>query len=389
MRGPRPAPGVLLALLALLGGACGKKGAILPPIPLVPQAVEGLRAEQRGGRILFEWTNPSAYRDGTALGELAAIEIWEGDTPADFPDAARLIRVLGAEELAALKKSADLKAGPSSFAIPLDGASLPGRSRALALRVKDVRKKRFSEFSTPVLILTTLAPLPPSNLRAALFEDRIALSWILPSSNIDGSAPPNLGGFNIYRAEGEEAFRRLNDRPVRDASYIDKDFEFGKVYRFCVRAFSAGEAAAESEDSPIVEAAPRDVFPPAVPTGLAAAAGGMVITLLWDGGRETDLSGFKVWRREGGRGGYSLLTPVPIPGNTFADPSAKKGKRYEYAVSALDKTGNESARSVPVAEILKEDRHEMDEQFTPAKAYDRVSLEPSFGKPGIRLRRLS
>lgn len=358
MRGPRPASGVLLAVLALLGGACGKKGALLPPIPLVPQAVEGLRAEQRGGRIFFEWTNPSAYLDGTALGELAAVEIWEGNAPADFPTAARLIRVLGAEELAALKISPDPAARGLAVDLKLEGASSPDRKRAFALRVKDARKNRFSEFSAPVVVLTTTAPSAPSRLRAELFEDRIALSWSSPASNVDGSTPPNLAGFNVYRAEGEEAFRRLNERPVGEAAYTDKDFGFGKVYRFYVRAVSAGGAAAESEDSPMVEAAPRDVFPPAAPTGLAAAAGGMVITLLWDGGRDADLSGYKVWRRETGEAGYSLLTPGPIPENTYTDPSAEKGKQYEYAVSAVDKAGNESARSTPVAEILKEARHE-------------------------------
>jgi fibronectin type 3 domain-containing protein len=105
-----------------------------------------------------------------------------------------------------------------------------------------------------------------------------------------------------------------------------------------------------------VQLTPRDVYPPAVPTGLTAAAGGRVITLLWDAGRASDLAGYRVWRRAAGGGRYAALTGRPVAENTYSDASAVIGIRYEYAVSAVDKAGNESARSVPVAEILKEPR---------------------------------
>ncbi|MCK7579395.1 MAG: hypothetical protein MZV65_29175 [Chromatiales bacterium] len=42
--------------------ACGKKGPLRPPLRLVPQTAEGLRAFQRGARIVLEWTQPDAYQ---------------------------------------------------------------------------------------------------------------------------------------------------------------------------------------------------------------------------------------------------------------------------------------------------------------------------------------
>ncbi|MGD0783225.1 MAG: hypothetical protein ABSA30_10255, partial [Candidatus Aminicenantales bacterium] len=130
-----------------------------------------------------------------------------------------------------------------------------------------------------------------------------------------------------------------------------------KTYTYVVRASATNaEPYSESGDSPAVTVTPVDVFPPAVPSGLTAAAGGNVIMLLWDAGREPDLAGYRVWRREAGHGEFKPLTDRPIAENAYSDAAAAPGVLYEYAVSAVDKAGNESARSAAVSEILKEPR---------------------------------
>ena len=78
--------------------------------------------------------------------------------------------------------------------------------------------------------------------------------------------------------------------------------------------------------------------------------------LLWEAGREPDLAGYRVWRRVAGKGIFEPLTARPVAENTYSDGAAAPGVRYEYAVSAVDKAGNESARSAAVSEILKEPR---------------------------------
>jgi fibronectin type 3 domain-containing protein len=82
--------------------------------------------------------------------------------------------------------------------------------------------------------------------------------------------------------------------------------------------------------------------------------GANFITLIWDAGREKDLAGYKVWRREAGLGQFVPLTPQPILENTHTDTSVEKNKRYEYAITALDRSGNESSKSETVSEIIKD-----------------------------------
>jgi hypothetical protein len=357
MRGPRPIPAVLAAVLLLLAGGCGKKGNLRPPLRLVPQAAEGLRASQRGARIILAWTNPESYNDGSPLGPVGSVEIWQGAEAGDFPDAARLVKSLAAADLEPLRATPDpaSRAYAISF-LPSGEPPASGRPRLFALRVVDVRRKRVSAFTPPVGVNYVPVPLPPADVRAEVMENGIVLRWTPPTANSDASTPPALGGYNVYRAEGEAPLRRLTDRPLTEPPFADANFQFGQAYRYVVRAVAAADAAAESEDSALLSLTPRDAFAPASPSGLTATAGGSVITLLWDPGREGDLAGYKVWRRDAGDGGWTPLTEAPVAGNAYTDVSAAKGIRYEYAVTAIDASGNESARCAPVAEILKEGR---------------------------------
>jgi uncharacterized protein len=357
MRGPRPIPAALAAALLLLAAGCGKKGNLRPPLRLVPQAAEGLRATQRGARIVLAWTNPDTYNDGSPLAAIASVEIWEGAEAGDFPDAARLVKSLAAADLEPLRAAPgpDSRAYGISF-LPSGAAPAGGRPRLFALRVIDARRQRASEFTAPVAVNFVPVPMPPADVRADVAEDRIVLRWTPPTANADSSTPAALGGYTVYRAEGEAPARRLTERPVAEPLFADADFQFGRAYHYIVRAVAAADAAAESEDSTLFDLTPRDVFAPAPPAGLTATSGGSVITLLWDPGREADLAGYKVWRRDAGRGEWTLLTAAPVAGNAYTDAAAAKGIRYEYAVSSLDASGNESARCAPAAEILKEAR---------------------------------
>ena len=86
---------------------------------------------------------------------------------------------------------------------------------------------------------------------------------------------------------------------------------------------------------------------------ISIAAEGYV-SLTWDDNKEADLAGYRVWRRMEGESEFVLLTPQPIRGNAFGDNRVEKNKRYDYAITALDKAGNESPKSESVSEIIKD-----------------------------------
>ncbi|HEX8882682.1 MAG TPA: hypothetical protein VF749_21725, partial [Candidatus Acidoferrum sp.] len=69
----------------------------------------------------------------------------------------------------------------------------------------------------------------------------------------------------------------------------------------------------------------------------------------WSINVETDLAGYRVYRseQEGARG--QLITPDLVAVPAVRDSSVAPGRRYWYTVTAVDRAGNESAASHPVA----------------------------------------
>jgi fibronectin type 3 domain-containing protein len=122
---------------------------------------------------------------------------------------------------------------------------------------------------------------------------------------------------------------------------VDADADFGMRYRYVVVGLS-GESQQSLPSDP-VEIQPVDTFAPAIPTGLAAVAGVASIDLSWSQNTD-DLDGYNVFRAvdDGQLALYAGKVGVPA----FTDSKVEAGKRYRYAVTAFDKAGNESMRSV-------------------------------------------
>ena len=90
--------------------------------------------------------------------------------------------------------------------------------------------------------------------------------------------------------------------------------------------------------------------PPAPPAGLNAATAPNSIEISWEGNTEPDLAGYRVYRSTGA-GPFEKIGDLVVP--SYSDRAVEHGKTYRYAVSAIDKSGNESARSGPVEATLQ------------------------------------
>jgi hypothetical protein len=369
----------VLLLLATLG--CGKKGGLQPPLVLVPQKVENLKAVQRGQHILLEWTNPESVIDGSPLAGISAIEIWlyeaaaapQTGAPAltteEFGSKALRLAVVGqaGPSTPAPKKKPPKKAGPAEpkknapvakeqlYEYLLTEKDMKAGRLIFAVRVKEAKKGRLSGFSDLATVSPQPLPSPPGPVRAQVFQSRVEIRWEAPHENFDHSVPVRLKGYNIYRIDKNNKLRRLNTGLLGAEKFDDADFLFDQAYRYFVRAVgSEATPVLESDDSATADVTPKDVFAPAAPTGLTAVKGANFITLIWDSGREKDLAGYKIWKREAGQVQFACLTPQPILENTFTDTAVEKDKRYEYAITALDQSGNESPKSEAVSELIKD-----------------------------------
>jgi len=81
---------------------------------------------------------------------------------------------------------------------------------------------------------------------------------------------------------------------------------------------------------------PVDVFAPAPPARLAAVADQGGISLIWEPNAEPDVTGYMVLRGDASDATLQPLTPIPVAEPRFRDTHVTAGKKYVYAVVALD-----------------------------------------------------
>lgn len=141
----------------------------------------------------------------------------------------------------------------------------------------------------------------------------------------------NVVGYYIYR-DGV----RITTNPVTSGSYIMSGIP-GVTYEIQVSAVD--QAGNEGVKSDPVHAASLDGTPPDVPKNFKATGREGFVQLAWDQNSEPDLAGYFVYRN-GVR-----LNITPITATNYRDLGLTYGRFYDYQVSAVDTSGNESAKS--------------------------------------------
>lgn len=88
-----------------------------------------------------------------------------------------------------------------------------------------------------------------------------------------------------------------------------------------------------------------DTAPPATPSGISAGVAGNGVQLRWNPNSEPDLAGYHVYRAGTSGGPFSRIDAATVTNVQFTDASAPDSASLWYSVSAVDATGNESART--------------------------------------------
>ena len=98
-----------------------------------------------------------------------------------------------------------------------------------------------------------------------------------------------------------------------------------------------------------------DEQPPRVPAGLNGSGADGKAFLFWDDSPEEDLQGYNVYRSRCPAGPFRYRvnrSPVEIP--EYLDTGADSDITYMYAVTAVDRSGNESNLSGKVSVLVGE-----------------------------------
>lgn len=360
--------------LILLAG-CGLAANPQPPTLWLPEPVKDLTAPRVGEEVHLHWTMPRDSTDKLRLkGPQRAHICWTAgepvvqpasgpgksgprfdvksctnagdaeftpDKPADFT--AKLPPELAAGAPTAIRYFVELQnpagktAGPSNPALVATGTAPPGVE---GLRVE----------AQPEGVLLHWAPAPA---QPALVL-RIHRLWVgqkaaSKSRQSNGVPPPEKQTLEVDldKADAGEALDR-------DA-ILNHEWRYSaeRVQRMQIGGHTLEIAGAPSE-SVTIDA--KDVFPPAVPAGLAAVADEQAhaIDLSWTPDTEADLTGYIIYRRDvtAGTGPQRISPQAPVVPPSYEDGHVEPGHRYAYSVSAIDQDGNESARSGEVEEGL-------------------------------------
>jgi hypothetical protein len=364
-------PGASFLAGALLAG-CGLQATPQPPSLKLPVPVTDLSGGRAGDEVSLHWTMPKRDTDKVVL---------KGD---------QRVRVCRRIATGTCDTAAELLLAPAakaSFVDHLPAALTVGTPRLLVYTV--VLENHAGHDAGPSNAVYTESGAAPARLEgftAAAAADGVVLRWKPVSGEtgavvrihrtlFDNASVDSAGSGNGATAAGknkpkqdeaagspppvEQTLEVDGDRPDAGGA-VDRDAVLDHVYRYSAErvrkltveahAFEVASAASE-----VLTLNARDIFAPAVPVGLQAVADGeaRAIDLSWTPNTEADLAGYIVYRREAG----SVANPVRVspPGlvsPAFRDASALPGHHYAYSVSAVDRDGNESARSGDVEEEL-------------------------------------
>ena len=313
---PRSSAAILIFVLS----GCGYIGPVQPPLLDIPLAVPYVNAIEYGDKILVEFTLPDLTTEGNPLRNVRSLEVRVGPSVNPFsPD----------EWAKSAKPYPVPSPAPGPFTKEIPIADWLNKEVLISVRAVGPKGKP-AQWAT-VKLLSVHPPLPPPvALKADNVEQGVKLTW-------QSTAPK----YRIFRAIADAAPERLNesDRP----EFIDETTEYDKTYRYQVQAIA--DDLHGSEISAPVSCTPTDVFPPAVPGALTAILGVSTIELAWTRNSEKDFKGYNVYRSTDAGPFEKIADAVPAP--TFSDSKIEAGKKYSYAVSAVDVKGNESPRSTP------------------------------------------
>lgn len=114
-----------------------------------------------------------------------------------------------------------------------------------------------------------------------------------------------------------------------------------------------------------------DTAPPSAPSSLVASRLGDDARVQWGANGEPDLAGYNVYRSTSQNGTYTRVNAALVTGTQWTDTAVPAGEdQLWYKVTALDVSGNESARSAGVLLSL-----------TAAGTTEDWRLEPAYPNP--------
>lgn len=348
---------VLLLCTAFYG--CGTPGAPQPPSLNLPDPVNDLTATRVGDLVTLAWTNPKRNTDRTTIKRDVRARICRREATGPCARVGSVDSISPGE--------------PGKFIEFLSGSLASGMPRPMSYFVELVNGKgRSAGPSNAANVPAGEVPRPVEGLQAVVRKDGVVLSWAADGETAAVRlqrkllTPPAQKTHEGPLTPVSEPIEQnlLVDSAGQEPRAIDKTVRFGEKYEYRAQRVGSVEIAGKELELTGALSAPidvdvKDIFPPAVPRGLAAVAtaregGAPSIDLSWEPDTGPDLAGYIVYRREDD-GNWERISPgTPIIEPAFHDVQVQLGHTYHYGVSAVSTGGQESGRSEEAQEKVPE-----------------------------------
>lgn len=351
-----------------------------PPSLNLPKTIEDLSANRTGNQVHLAWTTPRENTDHLKLKGNVQLRLCRTQQAADSP----------CETVATISAVPDK---PATYTDVLPPALASGPVRPVTYRIFGINKH--GKAAGPSNVATVLAGEAPPEVRdlsAQVIERGVVLHWqpvpnLPPDASIEidrtlvvPAAAPNPAKaktFNPLPRSTEPVEQKLRVRLIPPNSQhtaatdpgiaLDATAQLGHQYRYSAsrvvqQQIGQQKLQLDSSQSPAVQVATRDTFPPAAPSGLVAVPVSAVmnngipeVDLSWSANTEPDLAQYRIYRsdvtgnrpmRRNGPAGRATAEIIVAP--AYRDVHVEAGQTYTYAVTAVDTSGNESRRSAEV-----------------------------------------
>ncbi len=193
----------------------------------------------------------------------------------------------------------------------------------------------------------------PRDLWVSAGNGHVILRWLEPADNRNGS----ILRYNIYSGASSNISEIVGSVDGSQRSVTINDLENDVTYRFYL---SAVYFQGESDLAGPVEATPQGSHPPpGVPIGFNAILNETGVLLTWTP-PPGSVSGFRIYRSEGGEGSRVMITEILEEYVTYLDLNISEGSSYRYSVSAFNDNG-EGPRTmdvlitIPISEVEEPD----------------------------------
>ncbi len=193
-------------------------------------------------------------------------------------------------------------------------------------------------------LIDSIPPSIPLGLKAVVdTTGRVKLTW---TKNTDA----DIFGYRVYRGNSRhEEFSQLTNKAIKQAFFYDHIALKTLTKKVFYKIVAVDQRQNQSGFSEIFEMERPDIVPPASPFIKKIISEDNGLDIKWIRSSSDDVDKQLLYRNIKGKKDWSLIKNISADSTHFFDQTVEPDMTYRYLLLAVDKAGNESKPTTPVA----------------------------------------